>query len=234
MSRIRSIHPGLWTDEDFVTLSPLSRLLFMGIWNECDDKGIFEWKPLTLKMRLLPGDNTDVVELLAEIEAIGAIRRYDMGGKAYGAVRNFGKFQRPKKPNDIHPAPPEILAFCATGSEPRPDEGEAVPNQFPTGGEIAAQMEDGGGREEGKGEKAYAFCAGVVRLNRGDYDAWRTRFHAIPDFEAELVTLSAWLEGQPPEKRKRWFATGASWLNRRHQEAIAGKAKGARYDEIVC
>lgn len=145
MSRIRSIHPGLWTDEDFVTLSPLARLLFMGIWNECDDKGIFEWKPLTLKMRLLPGDNTDVSELLAEIEAIGAVRRYEIGGKSYGAVRNFGKFQRPKKPNDIHPATAEILAFCAVSSEPQANERNEVRNQFPTGGEIAKQMEDGGG-----------------------------------------------------------------------------------------
>lgn len=146
MSRIRSIHPGLWTDEDFVSLSAYARLMLMGLWNECDDKGIFEWKPLTLKMRLLPADNVDAAELLNEIAASGAVKKYDLSGKSYGAVRNFGKFQRPKKPNDIYPATAEILAFCCVSSEPSSDEPATVPNQFPTSGEIAPQMEDGGGK----------------------------------------------------------------------------------------
>lgn len=34
MSRIRSIHPALWTDEHFVMLSPLARLFFLGILTE--------------------------------------------------------------------------------------------------------------------------------------------------------------------------------------------------------
>ena len=96
MARIRSIHPGLWTDEAFVSLTPYSRLLFMGIWTECDDMGSFEWSPLKLKMRLLPADNIDAGELLAELEAAArpsaappwlprsAARRHDSaaGGRA--------------------------------------------------------------------------------------------------------------------------------------------------------
>lgn len=152
MSRIRSIHPGLWTDEDFVTLSAFARLLFMGLWNECDDKGLFEWKPLTIKMRLMPADNVDAAALLDEIAAAGCIRKYEVGGKAYGAVRNFCKFQRPKKPNDIYPATAEILEFCACNYEPEAVEAQSVPNQFPTGGEIAPQMEDGGGNRRVKGD----------------------------------------------------------------------------------
>lgn len=148
MSRIRSIHPGLWTDEEFVTLSAHARLLFMGLWNECDDKGTFEWKPLTLKMRILPADNIDVVALLSEIEGVGAVRQYEVTGKKYGAVRNFCKFQRPKKPNDVHPATAEIRAYCAFVSETVPADEVEVPNQLPTGGEITPQMEEGGGRME--------------------------------------------------------------------------------------
>jgi hypothetical protein len=48
MSRIRSVHPGLWTDEAFVELSFPARMLLMGIWTECDDGGAFVWRPLTL------------------------------------------------------------------------------------------------------------------------------------------------------------------------------------------
>ena len=227
MSRIRSIHPGLWTDEGFVTLSPYARLLLIGLWNECDDKGIFEWKPLTLKMRLLPADNVDAAELLSEITNSGAIKLYEVGGKAFGAVRNFAKYQRPKKPNDIHPATAEILEFCGISSELTGDEAGEVRNRFPTGGEIAPQMEDGGWRmEDGKKKKAYVFSGRVVRLNEKDHADWRKRFHSIADLDAELSTLDIWLTGQAEAKKRDWFVTGASWLNRRHQENMAkGTAK---------
>lgn len=150
MSRIRSVHPGLWTDEAFVSLSPFARLLFMGIWNECDDKGTFPWSPLTMKMRILPADNVDAAALMDEIEAAGQIRSYTIDGKKYGAVRNFAKFQRPKKPNDVHPATAEIRAFVGISGEPGSDEGASVPNLFPTDGENPPQMEDGGWRMEGR------------------------------------------------------------------------------------
>jgi hypothetical protein len=81
----------------------MARLFFMGLWNECDDYGSFEWAPLKLKMRLLPGDNADAGELLAELTEAGSVMRYEVGGKSYGAVRNFCQFQRPKKPNAVHP-----------------------------------------------------------------------------------------------------------------------------------
>jgi len=165
MARIRSVHPGLFTDEAFVALSPLARLLVIGIWTECDDQGAFEWKPVTLKMRLLPADNADVVALLAECEAANVVRRYTVGNREYGVVRNFRKYQRPKKPNSVHPIPDEFRTYVGLSgpsSPPDADEGGEVPNQFPTssppGGddgvsfpqssETAQQMEDGGWRME--------------------------------------------------------------------------------------
>lgn len=228
MSRIRSVHPGFFTDEDLVSVSFAARLLFIGLGVEADDKGVFEWKPLTIKMRIFPADNVDAAALLAELETIGAIKSYDVAGKKYGAIRNFRRFQKPKTPNDIYPAPREILAFVGLvsemdeGDEPSfPPKGET----FPQNGEIAPQMEDGGGRGEEEGVKAYAFSAGVVRLKKSDYDDWRNRFHGIPDFDAELTALAGWLADQNDEKRRKWFATGVGWLNRRHQEAVANRQR---------
>lgn len=228
MSRIRSVHPGFFTDEDLVSVSFAARLLFIGLGVEADDKGVFEWKPLTIKMRIFPADNVDAAALLAELETIGAIKSYDVAGKKYGAIRNFRRFQKPKTPNDIYPAPREILAFVGLvsemdeGDEPSfPQKGETLPQN----GEIAPQMEDGGGRGEEEGVKAYAFSAGVVRLKKSDYDDWRNRFHGIPDFDAELTALAGWLADQNDEKRRKWFATGAGWLNRRHQEAVANRQR---------
>lgn len=161
MSRIRSIHPGLWTDEAFVSLSAFARLLFMGIWNECDDAGSFEWSPLKLKMRILPADSVDSPALLAELVAAETVMQYDVGGKRYGAVRNFCQYQRPKKPNSVFPQTEEVRAWVNTEARSTRDGGEAVGNQLPPEPENARQMEEGGGRmktssdkpEEGKARK---------------------------------------------------------------------------------
>ncbi len=137
MPRIRSVHPSLWTDEAFVSLSMPARLFYIGLWTEADDQGVFQWKPLSLKMRLLPADNVDAEVLLSELLENQLVTSYDIDGKGYGLVRNFTKFQRPKKPNAIHPLPPEF-----------PTSSELVPHQFPTSGENPPQMEDGGGSKE--------------------------------------------------------------------------------------
>ena len=83
MARIRSIHPGQWTDEDFVSLSPFARLLAIALRNEADDQGVFEWKPVTIKIKLFPADNVDVPALLDELVAARQIAR--IGSRSTGA-----------------------------------------------------------------------------------------------------------------------------------------------------
>jgi hypothetical protein len=160
MARIRSIHPSLFTDEAWVSCSPLARVLYIGLLTEADDQGLFEWKPLQIKMRLLPIDNADVPELLAELAGADLIAPLESGGKKLGAVRKFRRFQRPKKPTKQFVLPPEwetYVGLSEGGSEPRDDEGASrgepegeeeaeVRNQFPTSAEGPEQKEDGGGR----------------------------------------------------------------------------------------
>lgn len=148
MSRIRSIHPGLFTDEAFVVLSPMARIFFMGLWTECDDAGSFEWSPLKLKMRLLPADAVDAGELLNEIERERGIIRYEIAGKSYGAVRNFCQYQRPKKPNCIHPQTDEIRAWVNIDARSTRDGSPPVPHRLPLKPEKPRLMEDGGGNKK--------------------------------------------------------------------------------------
>lgn len=150
MARIRSIHPGFFKDEKYVACSMPARLLFLGLGVEADDKGIFEWKPLTIKMNVFPADNVDVSALLSELEAADAIQKYEMNGRQYGAIRNFRKYQRPKKPNSIHPMTSEIgtyVALTEASSELDDDEGPPVPPKV----EKSPQMEDGGDKMEDGG-----------------------------------------------------------------------------------
>lgn len=111
MARIRSIHPGLATDEAFATMSMAARVAWVLLWTECDDTGVFEWKPLVLKMRIFPADNVDFPKVLDELLEQGLVRRFEHGGKPYGAVKNFCKFQRPKKPKSVYFVPDDIGEF---------------------------------------------------------------------------------------------------------------------------
>jgi len=120
MPRIRSVHPGFWTDEAVVSVSRDARLFLIGLWNQCDDKGVFEWKPVSLRMRVFPADPVEVVELLAELERADLIRGFEAEGRRYGAVRNFVIFQRPKRPNNIYPLPKEVWTFTGLASDGSP------------------------------------------------------------------------------------------------------------------
>lgn len=147
MARIRSIHPSLFTDEAWVSCSPLARVLYIGLMTDADDQGLFEWKPLQIRMRLLAGDNADVPALLAELVSANLIAALESGGKKLGAIRKFRRFQRPKKPNAIFVLPPEwgtYVGLTDASSEPDDDEDAAVPPKA----EQDEQMEDGGGRKE--------------------------------------------------------------------------------------
>jgi hypothetical protein len=145
MARIRSIHPSLFTDEAYMGLSLVSRVVLPGIWTECDDQGVFAWKPLTLKARILPADNAEMTTILAELMRADFIIKFQHDGKDFGAVRNFRKFQRPKKPNSVHQLPAELRTYVGLGADYSPP----VSHQFSTEGETAVQIEDGGDGMEG-------------------------------------------------------------------------------------
>jgi hypothetical protein len=127
MARIRSVHPGLWTDEDFVALTPFARLLYIALWNECDDHGVFDHNPRKLKIRLLPMDAVDVDALLDELDTFGMITRFSCNERDYGAVRNFRRYQRPESPKHWHPFPAEIDAWVGSRETGHPGSAKAPP-----------------------------------------------------------------------------------------------------------
>lgn len=145
MARIRSIHPGLFTDEAFMSASPHARLLIIGLWCEAHDDGVFEWKPLTLKARVFPVDAVDMQVLLGELAGLGFIREFSSAGKAYGVIRNFRKYQRPQKPNSSGVLPVNLASFSGVPL----DDTRLVQGEYDTDPVNHQQMEDG---EEEEGE----------------------------------------------------------------------------------
>lgn len=79
MPRIRTIKPEFFTSEDIVSLSPLARLLYIALWCEADKEGRLVWKPMTFKLRYVPGDNCDIHELCKEILDRGLVKLYGEG-----------------------------------------------------------------------------------------------------------------------------------------------------------
>lgn len=94
MARIRTIKPEFWTDEKVVDLSPIARLLFIGLWNFADDEGRMVYSPRRIKMQILPADNADSSALLGEIRRASLITVYVVGGVEYLQINGFGKHQK--------------------------------------------------------------------------------------------------------------------------------------------
>lgn len=57
---------GLSSDEAFMSMSMTAKAAWPLLWTECDDNGVFEWKPVVLKARIFPGDSLDFDSILAE------------------------------------------------------------------------------------------------------------------------------------------------------------------------
>ena len=101
--------------------------------------------------------------LLAELEATNQIKRFEESGRAFGVIRNFTKYQKPKTPNAIHPLPESMKLWRDNfGSV-----SETPPKQSGTTSEKPFQMEEGGGslkEEEGKKVTAASQLTAVPSL----------------------------------------------------------------------
>jgi hypothetical protein len=108
MARIRTIKPEFWTGEQVMECSPNARLLFIGLWNFCDDAGRHPMTPRQIKALVFPSDDFSIdaiQEMLDELSTNGLIRPYDVDGKAYFEVTGWRhqKIDRPQSPK--YPAP---------------------------------------------------------------------------------------------------------------------------------
>lgn len=150
MAKARLVRPEIWTDGKFVSMSPLARLLFVGMWNFACDNGHVSDSLVELKMRVLPADDCDLGDLLGEIlESEMIVRK---GG--YLKVVNLSE----KQPLDLR-----FLVFCGhcaddperhyTPADKKPSRGTHASNtraerESPTGARRSVVVDgdvDGGG-----------------------------------------------------------------------------------------
>lgn len=212
MARIRSIKPEFWTDEKVVALSPLARLLFVGLWNFVDDEGRGEFSPTRLKMQILPADSADISELLGEIRGKELVQVYSVDAKEYFQVVGFTKHQKIDKRTRSKFPPPS----------PTSTEFPRIPS--------LDQGKEGKGKDQGEekekrasalnGDAPYAYAGKVVKLNRRDLQAWKEAYEHL-SLMAELIARDAWLAEQSASVQKTWFQSTASYLAKKNREARA-------------
>lgn len=111
MARIRTIKPEFFKNEDLSDLSPIHRLLFIGLWTQADREGKLEDRPKRLKIEIFPYDDFDMDEGLNMLQEKGFLVRYNPGGnvndtstmqapykhgaKKYIKILTFSKHQQP-------------------------------------------------------------------------------------------------------------------------------------------
>lgn len=145
MSRIRTIKPEFFTSEDIVSLTPLARLFYVSLWCEADREGRLEWKPKTLKLRYLPGDNCDILDLANELSSAGLILIYSAEGKTYAQIYSFKKHQVINNRESESTIPAPTNDACPTRESGEKAEGKE-------------------GRKEGKGKEGREESQRATRL----------------------------------------------------------------------
>lgn len=159
MARIRSIKPEFWSSEQVMECSPMARLLFIGLWNFCDDGGNHVASAKTVKAEIFPGDDissTDVQGMLDELSSNSLIAFYTNGDKQYLHVTGWKKHQKIDRPTYKHPAFSNddrrgLDESSPPGVEGSGEEGNGKEEKPPHTPPAAAGGADGGKSGQGKG-----------------------------------------------------------------------------------
>lgn len=120
MARKRMIDPSIWSDEKLGLLSPLHRLLFIGLFSNADDEGRLPGHPNYVKSLIFPYDNDitpqNVEAMLNDLNSKGFILTYMVNGQRYIQVVNFLKYQKINRPtpSKIPPPPVELITRNTT------------------------------------------------------------------------------------------------------------------------
>jgi len=98
MGRIRTVKSSFFThellndlEERFPELKIM--LVYQGLWGQCDNRGVFRWKPRSLKLEILPFVNYDIDKALEKLLENGFVIRYPIGEEEYGRVLTFNLHQ---------------------------------------------------------------------------------------------------------------------------------------------
>lgn len=113
MARNRMIKPQFWDDSKIAKISRDARLLYIGMWNFCDDLGVIRADMVWLKSKIFPFDQMQIQQLekiCQEILRNGFISLFSYRDEEFYYLPKFSLHQKINKPNfeDVN-VPKELL-----------------------------------------------------------------------------------------------------------------------------
>jgi hypothetical protein len=208
MARIRTIKPEFFTSDDICALSPLARLLYVGLWCEADREGRLVWTPGVMKRRYLPDDSCDIEALGRELTARGLLCLY---GEGLAYIPTFGRHQQV----NIREAQSKLPSPCSEASV-----------QLPPGRE---------GREQGKEGEGTAGAHALPDSWKPEEEDLAWAAEARPDLDAGALAAETgrFVHHAAANRRTahRWGPAWRIWISKAH--APAEKRGGNRMEGAV-
>lgn len=115
--RSRMLKASFFVNDQVASLSPLTRILFQGLWCLADREGRLENRPLRIRAAVLPFDDCDVEAMIDDIERTGLIATYVVHGQKLIQVTGFAKHQK-VHPKEQSSELPGLEASKSRGKKP--------------------------------------------------------------------------------------------------------------------
>lgn len=151
--KIRSLHPGFFSDAKVCALSFQARLLWQGLWCFADDYGRGPWLPKAIEGAIFPRDEVDIQTLMFEVVDQGLVELYGVDGETFYAIPRWDDYQSPKYKAKTSVPDPSTLKKARKinpgqiGDKSVPNRGQSAPEFSPGEGEERERR--GRGRREG-------------------------------------------------------------------------------------
>lgn len=238
MARIRYVKPDFFSDTKLSEISPLARLLYIGLWCFLDRNGLAEDDPKLLKREIFPYDDPvtqkKIATMLDELVGIGRLVRVRHESKSYIYCPNFSKHQK-FHPNEKEKfaIPLEVLAAaCQQPTSNLPSSINARTSSVGNGdGDWNGEQE----RATGTGTTSAASAAPVELQDLGTQElldlikpevqkAWVETYTDPVWIKHEIKAAIAWMRANPARSPKSDFARFMNnWLTRgweRHRKSL--------------
>lgn len=210
MSRIRTIKPEFWSNEQVMECSTTARLLFIGLWNFADDAGRHALAYKQIKALVFPGDDisTDTIqELFGELSTNNLLITYIADNKEFFQITGW-HHQKIDKPRESKIPPPSGIVAEHSTNVRTGREGKVV---------------EGNGREKKDGDAGapkvgYAFEGSIIRLKLEQLAKWKVAYKNISDWPATLTKADDYYSQNPPKDGK-WFFPLSGWLERENKQS---------------
>ncbi|PRI11907.1 hypothetical protein B4915_02185 [Leucobacter massiliensis] len=259
VAKIRSLKPEFFSSEQIVSVSIPARYLFEGIWVFGDDEGLIKHSPMSLKMKVFPGDSIEVEPLVCELLREGLVIEVSSDQGPLLWAPNVQVHQSPKRPTPTkftRVTPPFSARYSAaeSGNVPpvrgtRGEQGTAEAPPEPPLVALERSGEERKGEEGNTSEVADATRPDVERLldlldeelqkngvkrlpkrNKANRDAMRLLLDRDGRSEEQVANAIRWAQSN-----EFWRSNilSASKLREKYETLRAQAARGRRAPAVV-